>query len=102
MIFFRADVVSTGTNESIADDFIGWVDTTNNIDVGGESLQVEGVKECPSHNCSGVIVDVALPGPYYYWITGVITGIIFVLVAVVVITVALLWYRWRIQITRTQ
>ena len=69
MVIFRADVVGT---ESIADDFIDWADTTNNIAVGGENLQVAGV----NHSCSAV--DVGL-------ITGIlVTAVILVIAAVVV------------------
>ena len=94
MVIFRADVVGTGISKSIADDFNDWADTANNIDVNGESLHVAGVETCASHDCSDV--GFALPGHYYYWIIGLVTGVIIIIIIIIVvisITVAVLWWK---------
>ena len=91
MIIFRADVVGTGTSESIADDISRWANTTNNVGVDGESLRVVGAKTCLNYDCS-TVGSVASPGNYYYWIIGLITGIIVVLIIVAVIVGAVLFW----------
>jgi len=93
MVIFRADVVGTGTSESIADDIVDWAHTTNNIGVGRERLQVVGAITCLNHNCS--TVSVAPTRHYYYfWIIGLITGTIVVLIIIAVIVAAVLFW-WR-------
>ena len=92
MVIFRADVVGTGTRESIADDIVDWAHTTNNIGVGRERLQVVGAITCLNHNCS--TVSVAPTRHYYYWIIGLITGTIVVLIIIAVIVAAVLFW-WR-------
>ena len=95
MVIFRADVVGTGTRESIADDIVNWTDTTNNIGVGRERLQVVGAIKCLNHNCSTMRpMSVAPPRHYYYWIIGLITGTIVVLIIIAVIVAAVLFW-WR-------
>jgi len=93
MVIFRADVVGTGTRESIADDIVDWAHTTNNIGVGRERLQVVGAITCLNHNCSTVSVA-PTRHYYYYWIIGLITGTIVVLIIIAVIVAAVLFW-WR-------
>lgn len=93
MVIFRADIVGIGTRESIADDIVDWADTTNNIGVGRERLQVVGATTCQNRDC--LTMSVVPPRPYYYWIIGLITGIIVVLIIIAVIVVAVLfWWRY--------
>ena len=93
MVIFRADVVGTGTRESIADDIVDWAHTTNNIGVGRERLQVVGAITCLNHNCSTMSVA-PTRHYYYYWIIGLITGTIIVLIIIAVIVAAVLFW-WR-------
>ena len=93
MVIFRADVVGTGTRESIADDIVDWAHTTNNIGVGRERLQVVGAITCLNHNCSTMSVA-PTHHYYYYWIIGFITGTIVVLIIIAVIVATVLFW-WR-------
>ena len=98
-VLFRADITGTGNIDSstLANDVGQWAEQTSSVQLGAETLPIQGAMQCEDENC------IASPaGPSNLWIIiGVVAGILVLLFIIVVAVAAVIIVRWKVSRKRS-
>ena len=93
-VLFQADVTGTDNVDSgiIADDVGQWAEQTSSVQLGTETLPVQGAMLCDNEDC--VTSSVSPAGPSNLWTVGIAGGIL-LLVIIIAVVAAVIILRWK-------
>ena len=92
-VLFRADITGTGNIDSstLANDVGQWAEQTSSVQLGAETLPVQGAMQCEDENCTA---SPAGSSNCNLWIIiGVVAGILVLIIVIAVAAVIIVWRK---------